>query len=155
MSHTVTLSLIDNIASIKLESNFSDLANTIANILHDVWRVSLGKKNGSKYTETPFYVNDSYNIKTNVNVPYNELPKQFTELNYNLIMFTLKLIFNKYYERQICYYLINEYRRIINTSERGGPKDCIFNLLPEKEQHKCIDIYNLCMAFIVHTNKHI
>ncbi len=149
MPHETTLGIIDNISSTKLKPEHYDLAVHIASIFHDVWRISWGKKNGSnQYTDEPFYVNDTFNIKTNVNVPYNDLPKQFTDLNYNIIMFTLKMIHKNKTDRQLCYFLINEYRRIINTSARGGNLDVIFNKLPEKEKHKYIDIYNLCFSFM-------
>jgi hypothetical protein len=147
MSREFTLDIIYNITSIKLNDEQLNMALTIASIFHDVWRQSLGKKNGSKYSDEPFYVNNSFNIKTNVNVPYSELPKDFSDINYHMIIFTLKMFANIRPERDACYYLINEYRRIINTSERGSSKDVIFNLLPEKEKNKCIDIFNTCNAF--------
>jgi hypothetical protein len=148
MSNDINLVIIDKISSVKLKIEQLDMVPVIANIFHDVWRQSWGKNNGSdKYTNNPFYVKDTNNIKINVNVPYNELPPQFTDLNINLITFGLQLVSTNPKNPQLCYYLINEYRRIINTSERGSSKDVIFNMLPEKDKYKCIDIFNICNAF--------
>jgi hypothetical protein len=148
MSNNINLALIDKITSIKLSYDQLDTVIKIASMFHDVWRVYWGKCNGlSKYTDTPYYVTNATNIKINVNVPYHDLPREFTDINYNLIMFALKMLNNNINDPQLCYNLINEYRRIINTSERGGPKDVNFKMLPEKEKEKCIDIFNVCYAF--------
>ncbi len=153
MSNHVNLAVIDKISSLNLTTEQLDMVPTIAHIFHDVWRKSWGKKNNCElYTDKPFYVKDTYNNLINVNVSFNELPRQFTYLNINLIKFGLQLASTKPVNRQMCYYLINEYRRIINTSERGSSKDVVFNMLPEKEKNKCIDIFNICNVFINNTN---
>ncbi len=145
-----TLAYIDNIVnSTQIDNDITnDITNKIAGIFHDTWRISWGNKNGaSKYTDIPYYVNNMENVKTNVNVSYEKLPVQFTELNKKLIMFTLKMISKHITDRNLCYHLINEYRRIIYTPSRGSPSDVIFNNLPYKEKQKCIDIYNLCRKY--------
>jgi hypothetical protein len=148
MSNISNLALIDKITSIQLSYDQLTLVTKIADMFHDVWRQYWGKSNGSSnYTDKPYYITTAINIKVNVNVSYTELPKEFTDINYNLIMFALKMLDNKIHDPQLCYDLINEYRRIINTSERGGPKDVNFRMLPEKEKEKCIDIFNICYAF--------
>ncbi len=153
MSNHFNLAVIDKISSINLTKEQNDMVPVIANIFHDVWRKSWSKKNGSNtYTAVPFYVKDKNNIKVNVNVEFNELPRQFTYLNINLIKFGLQLVSTKQTNHQLCYYLINEYRRIINTSERGSSKDVTFDMLPEKEKNKCIDIFNICNVFLNNIN---
>ncbi len=148
MSTKLVLTIIDKITGSFLSDDEIKLAIRIANIFHDVWRLSWGKKNGSeKYTDKPYFVTNKQNIKTNVNVEYNDLPKEYTELDIMLILFSLKMVNTKLQDKRLGYYLINEYRRIINTSERGGPKDVDYDLLSEKDKNKCIDIFNLCYAY--------
>jgi hypothetical protein len=148
MSNNLVLTIIDKITSYKLTDDELNLAMRIANIFHDVWRLSWGRKNGcKKYTDIPYFVTNRYNIKTNVNVNYNDLPKEYTEMDITLIIFALKMVNTKLQEQQLGYFLINEYRRIVNTSERGGPKDVDYSLLSDKDKTKCIDIFNLCYAF--------
>ena len=149
MSNDINLAVIDKISSVNLTHENLEMIPIIGNIFHDVWRKSWGKKNNSEiYTDEPFYVKDTNNINVNVNVQFSELPQQFTYLNINLIKFGLQLVSTKPMNHQLCYYLINEYRRIINTSERGGLKDVTFDKLPEKEKYKCIDIFNMCNVFL-------
>ena len=98
-----------------------------------------------------YYIKDTYKRSININVPYEKMPAQFTELNKNLVSFTIKLILFGINNNADCYNLINEYKRLINSSARGSKIDVNFNRLQLNEQRKIIDIYMLCNK-IINTN---
>ena len=132
---------IDNIMNVKLSNSHIEQVTKIASILHELWRTSLN-------TDEPYYIKDTQKRSININVSYEKMPAQFTELNKNVVTFTIKLILFGINNNNDCYNLINEYKRLINSSARGSKIDVNFNRLQLDEQRKIIDVYMLCNKII-------